>query len=80
MTVAPAVFLFEALVDDVQPGGTEPAGYLVTARVVVVAGDIAVDDFAAYRREPAPGELCECFLDGRLGLLLDGQDDRGDLA
>jgi hypothetical protein len=55
VAVAPAIFLLDALVDDLQSRRIEPASYPVPAGVVVVAGATAVDDFAAYRREPAMG-------------------------
>lgn len=48
MAVASAIFLAEALVDDLQSRRVEPACYPVATGVVVVAGDIAVDDFAAH--------------------------------
>jgi tetratricopeptide (TPR) repeat protein len=73
VAVAPAVFLVEALVNDLQSRRVEPACYPVATGVVVVAGDITVDDFAAHGREPAPGERGECLLDHRLVHLLDGQ-------
>src|SRR5205809_6693633 len=73
MAVAPAVFLLEALLEDVQSGGCEPGSDLVTPGVVVVAADIAVDDFTAYGREPASGEGGERVLDHRLGHFFAGQ-------
>ena len=53
VAVAPAVFLAEAFVDDLQPGRAEPADDPVAAWIVAVTSDVAFDDLPAYRRKPA---------------------------
>src|SRR5215467_15034404 len=76
MPVAPAIFLAEALVDDLQIRRVEPICNLGATWVVVVAGDVAVNDFAAYDRLSAPRQCQERLLDDELGNFLDGQVER----
>jgi hypothetical protein len=45
--VAPTVFLLEGLVEDLQMFGCKPVHNLLAAWVVVIAGDVALGDFAA---------------------------------
>src|SRR5215467_8926067 len=73
MAVAPAVFLAEALVDDLQIRRAEPVSDLGATRVVVVTGDVAVNDFAAPGRLSPPRQRRKRLLDDRLGNFLDGQ-------
>src|SRR5215472_4026177 len=73
VAVAPAVFLAEALVDDLQSGRAEPADDPVAAWIVAVTSDVAFDDLPAYRGKPAGCELRERLLDHRLGHFLDRQ-------
>src|SRR5215471_3368383 len=73
VAVAPAVFLAEALVKDLQSGRAEPADDPVAAWIVAVTSDVAFDDLPAYRRKPAGCECRERLLDHRLGHFLDRQ-------
>ena len=47
VAIAPPIFPVEALVDNRQPLLPEPLHYLLTARVVVVAGHVSLDDFTS---------------------------------
>ena len=59
MAIAPAVLLFEALFEDLQNLRRQPAEHTFTTWVVVIAGDIAIDDLATDCRKAAPYERLE---------------------
>jgi hypothetical protein len=52
MSVAPAILLVESFGDNLQAFLGEPPKDPVAARVVVVAGHVALDDLAADGRQP----------------------------
>jgi hypothetical protein len=53
VAVPPAVFLVVRLVDESEPSRGDPLDHLLPAGVVVVAGDVAVDDFAGHGGQSA---------------------------
>ena len=58
VAVAPAGFWAVCLIDDVQASVCKPAEHAFTARVVVVAGHVSLDDFTAHGGHP-PGALAK---------------------
>ncbi|HEY9376135.1 MAG TPA: hypothetical protein VIQ02_03465, partial [Jiangellaceae bacterium] len=53
MAVPPAVFLVVRLVDERELSGGDPFDDLIPAGQVVIAGDVAVDDFAGQGGQSA---------------------------
>ena len=73
MPVTPILKRLGLLFDDLETRGFEPRGHLPSARIEVIAGDVALDDLAPDGREPSRAQVCERFVEVGLGHLLDRQ-------